>query len=69
MDKKNTSYERLKTCYPKRLVKELTKDLLKEPNLRYPLKKGRNDQIVDVRADRPAIFNCLQQNFQKPYTP
>lgn len=39
-----------------RIVTELTEDLLEELNLRYPLKKkGRNDQIVDVQADRPAI--------------
>lgn len=35
-----------------------------EPNLKYHLKKmGKNDQIADAPADRPAIVHRMGQEF------
>lgn len=43
---------------------ELTKDQPMEPNLKYHLKKmGKNDQIADAPADRPAIVHRMGQEF------
>lgn len=37
-------------------IRELTRDLLMEPNSKYlPMTMGKNDQRVDAQVDRPAI--------------
>lgn len=42
---------------PTRKMEELTMDLLKEPNSKYPLMmQGKNDWTSDAQADKPVTI-------------